>query len=175
MIFIKKQNGFTLVEIIVTINLAFLVVAFIVSFYLMVSKIFVGTTKRSEEKHVTNDFFYRLNEMLNKAEWYSFQVNDSSSQLLCDRDTVDFYEGKISGSCMMYLDNIENYEANIFFLSGDSLKISNGKAEELSMPGKIKVLASDTIQSISMKLKKERIYNCNIHNKPIAYKRFKNL
>ena len=173
--FIKEQKGFTLIELMITINLSFLVLAFIVSFYLMISKIFFSTTKRAEEKHVTNDFFYKLNEMLNKAEWYSFQVSDSSSQIICDRDTVDFYQGKISGSSIMYLDNIENYETNIFFLSGDSLKISNGRVENILMPGETKVFASDTIKSISIWLEKNRIYNCSVYNKSIAYKRFKNL
>ena len=173
---IEGQRGFTLIEIIVTINLAFLAVAIIVSFYLMISKIFTGTIKRSEEKHVTNDFFYKLNDMLNKAEWYSFQVSDTTSQLICRRDTVNFYEGRISGSNIMYLDNIKNYETKVYFVTGDSINISNGKVESLFfMPGEIKTFASDSILSISLNMERNGIYNYNIYTKPIPYKRFKNL
>ena len=76
----------------------------------------------------------------------------------------------------MYLDNIKNYQTKIYFLTGDSINISNGKAESLFfMPGEIKKFASDSILSISLNMERNGIYNYNIYTKPIPYKRFKNL
>jgi len=172
---IKVEEGFTLIELMVTINLSFMALAFIISFFLMINKIFIGTTQRAEEKHITYDFFYKLGEMLNKSEQYFIQTNDSTSQVISGSDTLNFSAGEITGNKFMYLNKIENYAMKVFFLSGDSLVLANGKAENLMMPGEINIYALDSIKSISLMLEKNRIYNSTIYNKQIPYKRFKNL
>lgn len=171
----KDEGGFTLIEILVTINLAFLAVAFIVSFYMLINKVVIGTNKKVEERHVTYDFLYRLNESLNKADWYSFQISDTSSQIISNRDTIYFTGGSISGRRIMNVDNIDKYGMKIIFLSGDSLILENGRAADIILPDEIRTYAADSISSISLRLERNRVYNWNIYNKRIPCKRFKNL
>ncbi|MBI1937430.1 MAG: type II secretion system protein [Ignavibacteriales bacterium] len=172
---IKDEKGFTLIELMVTINLSFMALAFIISFFLMINKIFIGTTKRAEEKHATYDFFYKLGEMLDKSEQYFIQTNDSTSQIISSGGTLNFSAGEITGNKFMYVDEIEKYEVKVFFISGNSLILANGKAENLMTTGETNMYASDSIKSISLMLVKNRIYNSTIYNKQIPYKRFKNL
>ena len=64
-------------EIIVGINLGFLLLTVIVSFFLFSTKFIATTTKNLESRQNVNDYFFRLGSMLKKSDSYYKDVNMS--------------------------------------------------------------------------------------------------
>jgi len=173
--FIKEENGFTLVELLVVINLSFLVLSFVVSFYLLMNKYFVGTTKKFEEKHTTYDFLYKLEELTNKTEHYSMEIQENVVRFIINQDTVVFSNDKMTSNRFMSFDKISNYELKISTLLGKEIIMNEGKLLEPILSGEKKVIVSDSINSIALSFEKGQKYQCQIYNNPVPYSRFRNL
>lgn len=172
---IKNVEGFTLIEMLVVINLSFLIVGAIVSFYMLTDKYIIGLTKRYEEKQTTYDFYYKLDEMLNKSDDYFFVSNETNSALICENDTVLFTENSITSRRLSAINDILTSKLRINLTSGDSIIVINGRIEDNLMYASTGEISSDSIRSIQLSIKKKNTLDYEIRKEPVPNKLFQNI
>ena len=169
------EKGFTLVELVVVINLSFMIIAAVVSLYLLTNKYFLGTTRRFEEKEITLDFLYKLEEYLSKTDNYAFVASSDSLQILSIRDTINFQKDKITSHILPVITDLDSMETRLTFLSGNEIIISDEKTKEWINPGETVIYSSDSITTVSLLIRRGKEYRTTIYNNPTPYKLFRNL
>lgn len=132
---LSDNKGFTLVEILVAINLAFITITLILSFYLFSSRFFFSTVKKMEESSHVNSFMINFERLLEKSESYEFLVqNDSAYFIFDDSRRIVFSSGGIS----LYRDRIIAPPDKYFLsITGDSLSSVSSDNGKISYEGSI--------------------------------------
>lgn len=171
----SNESGFTLVEMIVLVNLSFMIITAVVSLYLLTNKYFLGATRRFEEKETTLDFLYKLEEHLKKTDHYSFVVISDSLQIISVRDKINFQKDKITSHILPTITNIDSMETRLSFLSGNEIIVSDEKTKEWINPGETVIYSSDSITAISLLIRRGKEYRTTIYNNLTPYKLFRNM
>lgn len=171
----NDEKGFTLIEMIVVINLSFIIITAVVSLYLLTNKYFLGTTRRFEEKETTLDFLYKLEEYLSKTDNYTFVVSSDSLQILSIRDTINFQKEKITSHILPAITDIDSMETRLSFLSGNEIIIPDEKTKEWINPGETVMYSSDSITTVSLLIRRGKEYRTTIYNNSTPYKLFRNM
>jgi len=175
--YISKNNGFTLIEILVGINLGFLIITVVVSFFLFSTKFVVSTTKKIDQRQTVNDYLFRFGAKLRKAEQFYFQQNDSLVYCVIDnQDTVSF--GKHSSSLMnLYkLDNITDYNIVFNLRSGEEAVISEGILERTFRGEQNSLIQSSEIVDMKLALHlKDQLYDFKHITPNTSINRFRNM
>ncbi len=170
---LNKNNGFTLFEIIVGINIGFLLLTVLVSFFLFSTKFISSTTKNLNERQNINDFLIRFETTLRKADHFYIQKLDSSFVCIVNNyDSISFNKNFISLMDIYIISEIENYGVNITMESGELLSFSNGSLEESFPP----MISSGDIISIDLDvLKNSHSYRAHYITPNISINRFRNI
>lgn len=171
----KSESGFTLIEMIVVINLSFLVFSAITTFYLLTNKYILGMTSRIEEKQTTLEFFYRFEETLKKADSYSVGFSDTTTTVVCNRDTICFGEKNITSSRIIHLDNLKNCTIKLCLQNGDSVIAVNGKVNTTDLMINNETIDSDKIRSINLIITRKNTFQHLITKDAYAEKLFQNI
>lgn len=171
----KSECGFTLIEMIVVINLSFLVFGAITTFYLLTNKYIVGMTNRIEEKQTTLEFFYRFEETLKKADSYSIVFGDTTTVVMCIRDTIRFGENGITSRRIIHLDNLKNNTIRLCLQNGDSVIAVNGKVNTTDLMINNETIDSDKIRSINLIITRKNTFQHLITKDAYAEKLFQNI
>ncbi|MBN2571425.1 MAG: hypothetical protein JXA68_04800 [Ignavibacteriales bacterium] len=174
----KKISGFTLIETIVGINLSFLLLTSLISFYLFISKYVASTTRNFEDKQIINEFFVRLNDALKKSDEF-FYVNEHGSNFLLfnQHDTITFNKESLDIKKIYKINKIDSYEIIFKLFSGEQNKIK-GNAENDFIYSSLRdsKLKNSEIVSISFSIvKNKKEYQYFFYNKKIANKNFQNI
>ena len=124
----NKENGFTLMEVIVGINLGFLVISVIISFFLFSTKFVRVTTTNLDERQTVNEFILRLNKTFRSASNFNFIQTDSNYIFtINEKDTVLISNNSFSLKSIYDLDNIQKYNLMISSYSNENIIIQNGE------------------------------------------------
>ena len=67
---LNKNNGFTLIETLVAINLSFIAISLIFSFYLFAQKFSESLSRNYTDKYIQMSFFYNLENTLSNSDEY---------------------------------------------------------------------------------------------------------
>lgn len=172
---IDNQKGFTLVEMLVVINISFLIITAVVSLYLLANKYFFSTTKRFEEKEATLNFISKLEDSIQKADRFTVIVNQDSLQICSYKDTILFSKDKLRSKIIPSLDNIKSFGYKLSFSSGKEFVAVNDNSP-LTYAGNQKYFfSSDSIISVFISIERDKKYSSVIYNNPTPYKLFRNL
>lgn len=180
-----SEDGFTLVEILVAINLAFLALTVTIGAYLVIDKVLIQTIRKSELDYSVNQFMYNFTETLGKSE--NFEISNSQDSL-CVRCSggKTFVFGKTSmdmrGLDMEVLHEISGLEefcAEIRMKDGSTLVFPEGGqlvVPAYSRTDKRAAFGSAEILSIILRIKKaEKDYSAHYYTPDISISRFNNL
>jgi Tfp pilus assembly protein PilW len=126
---IKNDDGFTLIEILVTMNLTIIAITLIVSFYLFASKFIKAATNHFEKEQKINQFAFNLQDIINKSNGFNILINqnivlitlESGKKLVFTDSTIsldDYYE----------LKDTQGYNFLINLEDGENIAV-NTKAE----------------------------------------------
>ena len=175
---IKKYEGFTVIELIVGINLSFLLITLAISFYLFAYKFIFTTTKRFDQKQNINSFFYYTDKVQNEAETFSLGINDDEIILVSNKsDSIVFCISEIILNGMYEIESPETYSVTCNFIDDDRLIINDSGIlyspyyKELYLDNLSKYLMDLSIQVT----KNNHVYSLIFFNSAISSKRFINI
>lgn len=125
---IKQQDGFTLLEILVTINIAAITITLVVAFYLFTVKFLNSSIKVNEHEWDNKYFFYLLNKTLRNSNTLSVTVGSSSISLITSRqDSIHFASNKAQLKNIFEIDSIKNISVIIIKDNNAVIDFENGK------------------------------------------------
>ena len=153
----NKENGFTLIEVLVSINLSFILITLLVSLYLFTAKFISLTIKRMDSKIEITALLTRTSNLLEKADSFYFEQLDSSAVLILNnKDTVYFEPKNIRINSLTDFYKIDDYELSFYSKTGEETKLINGIMQNTGMmiTGDLR-FQSYSIKNINLKLIKD--------------------
>lgn len=175
--YLSKDEGFTLMEIIVGINLGFVLLTVIVSFFLFSTKFIATTTKDLDSRQNVNDYLFRLGSMLRKSDNFYIQQRDSSTIFVVnDKDTISVRSNNFSLINLYNIPDISDYSFDIKLISGEKVTINEGILERTFRGEQNSAILSSEIVNIILALKvKAQPYVFQYYVPNSSVNRFKNL
>lgn len=82
----NTNDGFTIMEVIVSINIAFILLTFTISFYLFTAKLVGTTSKRIADNYDINNMICRIEEKLRKAESFFTIIDESELRIITSEE-----------------------------------------------------------------------------------------
>lgn len=87
----KTEEGFTIIELLVGINIAFILLTLIIAFYLIVLRFSFNTIKKMDEKTELTDCIFKIEEMFYKKGNFIIKKDGSSSLIIFEKlDSLSF-------------------------------------------------------------------------------------
>jgi len=124
---INGNNGFTLIEVLVGINLSFIAVTIMVMFFLFAYKYIFSVTKNAEMQSETENFIYLTGQIINRADKTDYIEHNESRIIVTDKnDTLYIEPGKLNLKKLFIVD-AEEYNILISNSKGAQINISYPK------------------------------------------------
>ncbi len=124
----KNNNGFTISETLVVINLALLMFIILVGFYLFMMKFSSNLNTRLSSKQDLYDQIFFISQALERSERYTINVDEESAQIkLKEGGVIDFKNGQIIINEEFSLSDSIDYSIQIFNLDKEQVFIKNGQ------------------------------------------------
>jgi len=178
MINVNKNNGFTLIEIIVGINIGFLLLTVIVTFFLFSTKFVATTTKKMDERQNINGFLSRLETTLRKADHFYLERLDTNVVCIVnDSDTIVLNNNSFSLMNIYEIKDFKEYSSIIEMQPENQSSISDEIVKKsLSDLDQNATVYSGDIKSISIEFSKSNYpYSFCYINPNISINRFRNI
>lgn len=165
---IKRCDGFTLIEVLVAINLAFIGVTMVVSFYLFMSKFLFSVTKKVDTNQMVFESFYRMDQILKMNEEYKiiskpdsvfFKVNDVY-KIVCTRNFLGIRD-------LYSMEEIDTLKILVTVTDGSVFDFMNFSGNN--------GISSKDIESLVFEIvKNETAYRWRYYSPSISVNRFRN-
>lgn len=124
---IKNEDGFTLIEILVSMNLSFILITVIMTWYLFTYKFTSGTIKKNDKKYEVTTFLYRTYDLLERSDDFCLiQKKDFAALVVGTKDTIKFGQQSISDNYFKMNLEIDDYTVNIEKLNGTQFTVKGG-------------------------------------------------
>jgi hypothetical protein len=147
---VNREEGYTLVEILVGINLSFILISLLISTYLFASKLTSSSIKQIENKMLINTFLSMLYSGLQKSETYILQEKDNSFILIINRtDTTYFSNNGVFNNGLINIGKVASNELSLFN-EEEEIVISNGVLYSDPVNGSIFNFTSSDIKRIRL-------------------------
>jgi|GEM_PF-5262569 len=125
---IKNKHGFTLIEILVAINISAISISLIISFYLFTVKFLNESLFKYENNWRYQNFFYLLGRTLRKSTTYNFRVDNGSLLLsTSNQDSLFINSSSISLNYIYELKKLTDISIVILINNQTEFKFVNGK------------------------------------------------
>jgi prepilin-type N-terminal cleavage/methylation domain-containing protein len=173
---IKDTNGFTLIEILVTINIAAISITLLIAFYLFTVKFLSLSVNKNEKQWGNEYFFYMLDRTLKNGGGLYLALNNSSVYLITsEKDSVSFSASSINLKNLYSLEDITNLSFIIKNNNEIEFEYDNGKmvSNKLSDTTGTGPLAFDEIILSIADTASSQIFN--YINPGISANKFKNI
>ncbi|MGD8782531.1 MAG: type II secretion system protein [Ignavibacteria bacterium] len=172
---LSNDNGFTIIEILVAINLSFVIIGLLFTFYLFTIKFVSTNNKKVEEKHFVNNVLFKVNETLKKSETFEFIFIDEHKYFTTNKnDTIIFFKDSIDVNKVYSLNELDSLNLEINLFEGNNYIYSNG--HELFFDRSAEgVIQSSLIDNIKLSfIYKNQKYFFDYVNSQNSSKRFNN-
>ena len=141
---INREEGFTIIEVIVAINISLIAIAVIFTFYLFLIKFNSSLEKKIDHENNVYSVLYNLEKKLDNSSDFSFNmVNNSLSLVVNDTEIVYFNRSRFLLNNEVLLSDINNVELYINPDSEDKYIYKNGQIVE----GRFDSANSNTIKN----------------------------
>ncbi|HLN34654.1 MAG TPA: hypothetical protein VK250_05160 [Nitrososphaeraceae archaeon] len=172
---ISESKGFTIIELLVTINIAFLVIFFIITFYIFISKYSLGIMNNLELKSKSFLFLSKSNSILKKCDYFLiYAYNDSLIINTSDNHNIFFSidNCKIDGIEMDF--NLDQAQFK-FFKDNEEILGYNLDARIKNENQEITLNSKELNEISIMSIMNGRIYQISYYKDDVSSKRFKNI
>ncbi len=174
---LKENNGFTIIETLVAINLMFITITFIFSFFVFAQN-FTGTLSRNyTDKYIIQSLFSKIDLTLRKSDQFTVSFNNKFIHIVTnDVDSIIISKESINLSNYISVPVHENITVRLDMFSNDQVMFENGVITDMQTSLGGNVLNSIKIRSIDIKLDiNGRRYQYEVITPAFSVKRFKNL
>lgn len=115
-----KEYGFTLVELLIGINLAFIAVSLIISFYLFTAKFAGSVSKSLNDKEMISDSIMKLQDLIRKKREFSItgEIDGAVYFIFEKTDTVSFKQDSFRMVNYYSLGKLEDYSIRLLLYGG---------------------------------------------------------
>ena len=126
---LKKSEGFTLLEILVAMNISAIIIGLIIVFFLFSTKFLNRSLKGSEQNWNCMQFFFLLNRTIRNSDMLSFNSNNNNDFYLitAKNDTIHIAPSAIELKGLYKIDGIK--EISLVIKANNKIEIDyeNGK------------------------------------------------
>lgn len=176
---VKNNKGFTLIETLVAINLSFLAITFIFSFYLFTKKFTETLSKNYTEKYLIQSFFSSVDKALKKPDYFEVTMQNGNLQIISNQNaSFNLFKDSISLNNILSLSSLDRAGVTIFLFDNRELIIEPGteiENGEFMYEGTFPI-KSYSIKSIRFEIEKRaKKYSYEFYLPDIAIKRFENI
>ncbi len=174
----EHRNGFTLMELLVGINISFIVITMLVSVYIFLFKFMLSTSRNVEAKINITSGMETLVSELYKCESFELRLDDELISVVTKNNRlIAFDADSISLNDICIITGIENYEMNVLLKNGESKYITDGKLVSHKIFGEeMTALPSHDIKRLNLAVKyKDHIYRAEYFTPEISTNRFTNI
>lgn len=175
---LNKNNGFTLIETLVSINLSVIAISLIFSFYLFAKKFSESLSRNYMDKYVQISFFNNLEKTLNNSDEYFIKfTEDRISIITSNEDSIFISKNAISINGISELTKLDSISIGISTdLNEEMLNWKDGVLENSTLLlNENSVLESNEIILILFEIKRNN-KNCSFQYflSPNSISRYKN-
>lgn len=173
---LKNNRGFTLIETLVSINLSFIAISLIFSFYLFAQKFSESLSRNYTDKYIQMSFFYNLEKTLSNSDEYIIKfignkiiINTSTD------DSIYISKDSISLNGIFEISKIERIDISISTdTEQDVLSWSDGVLEDpASLLNENNILESNSIHFILFEFERnKKIYTYQIFSPATSISHF---
>lgn len=145
----KHNSGFTLIEILVSINIGSVIIVITLFFYLFIFKFSANIGKKFNEEIEVTQFLSRLENRLEILDKYEVIISRNLILIpISQTDTVSVCDTLLSNVNGYFIKDISNVTYNIQLLSGESVggKLSSIKVNSIES----QIIKSEDINSINV-------------------------
>jgi hypothetical protein len=127
---LRKNNGFTLIETLVAINLSFIAVGFIFSFYLFAQRFTDTLSRNFIDKYLIQNIFNKTVRMLKGADYFEIINNNGAISIVTDgQDFILISANSMSLKNILNITELEKPILTIKLFSGKELVLQPGDIE----------------------------------------------
>ena len=162
------NHGFTIVEVLIGINLGFIIITLMISFFLFFNKFYTGFIRKIEAKQNLFNTVYQINEFFTKQETYTVRIDKSGCKIIYnDGRSVTLKKNGIWVNNIPAITNLERTALIITLKTGNKIVISNGQVmngnhDLLKTTG----LYSTHVKSLMLKIEKEEYVTTIYYSTP---------
>jgi hypothetical protein len=174
----EHRNGFTLMELLVGINISFIVITLMVSVYLFLFKFMLSTSRNVEAKINITSGMERLVSELYKCESFELRFDDEFISVVTENNRqIIFKPDSIILNEICLITGIDDYEMNVRMVNGDSKYIVDGKiADRRVFANDMNALLSHDIRRLNLEVSyKDHVYRAEYFTPQISTNRFTNI
>jgi hypothetical protein len=147
------KGGFTILEVIVAINISFLLLTFIVSFYLFTYRLSSSIGTKISTYNNLNNFLYRVEERLQHAD--KFYIESKTNQLLIvinDSDSITASDSLLNFSNIFLVNSFDRFSIEILTDESEVIEYSVPAEEGRSAFSEQAVINSGDINSVQFNI-----------------------
>lgn len=172
---LNKNSGFTLIETLVAINLSFIAISLIFSFYLFAQKFSESLSRNYTDKYIQISFFNNLEKTLNNSDGYILRLIDDRLIInTSNEDSILILPTSISINEIFELSNIDSISISISTdIESYLVKWENGTLTNSNFENQ--TLKSNKIYSILFKINRSsKKYSFLLITMPNSITQFQN-
>lgn len=156
---LKDNKGFTLIETLVSINLSFIAISLIFSFYLFAQKFSESLSRNYTDKYIQMSFFYNLEKTLSNS--YEYFIKFTGNKIIINTsndDSIYISQDSISLNGIYKISKIERIDISISTdMEKDVLTWSGGVlTDSNTLLNENNILESNSIHSILFEIERNK-------------------
>jgi type II secretory pathway pseudopilin PulG len=176
---LKNNKGFTLIETLVSINLSFIAISLIFSFYLFAQKFSETLSRNYLDKYIQISSFNNLEKTLKNSDGYFIKfIDDKIVFNTSNDDSIYISQDSISLNGIYELAKLESFKISISTdTNQEALNWNDGVLEDpASLLNEDNILESNSIKSILFEFERNnKIYIYQIISPYTAISHFKDI
>lgn len=175
----KENEGFTLIETLVSINLSFVAISLIFPFYLFAQKFSESLSRSYTDKYIQISFFHNLERTLNNSDEYF--INFLQDRIIINTsndDSIFISQDSISLNGILEISKIEKTNISISTdMEKDIISWNDGVlTDPTALLNEDNFLESNSIKSILFEFERNnKIYTYQIFSPSTSTSHFKNI
>lgn len=176
---LRQNNGFTLIETLVAINLSFIAIGFIFSFYLFAQRFTETLSRNFTDKYLIQNFFNKTIGMLKGADYFEIINNNGAISIVTDGlDSILISANSMSLKNILNITELEKPVITLKLFSDKELilqpEITQNNLSRIN--GSDYPLQSSKIKCIRFEItKKDKMYSYEYFTPAYAINRFINI